>query len=70
MQPFPLSQVSSRPLFPGDGHVLLLSSGLLDLLAPASVAILAQQFDAREIKVLLDAVADRCSGPDQAASVR
>ena len=50
-------QIGSRPLQPGDGHVLLLSSGLLDLMPLASVAALVHQYETREIQMLLDAAA-------------
>lgn len=48
-------QVGSQTLHVGDGHVFLLSSGFLDLMAPLSAAALAQQFEPREMQALIDA---------------
>ncbi len=42
---------------PGDGHILLLSSGFLDLLPPASAASLAQHFPTSEVQGMLNAAA-------------
>ena len=48
-------EVGARPLTRGDSHVMLLSSGLLDLMTVASSAVLAHHFETREFQPLLDA---------------
>jgi hypothetical protein len=50
--------------------VLLLSSGLLDLMAPASVAVLAQQFDSKEMQALIDTAAAAAAVNESSATSR
>ncbi|GAX74869.1 hypothetical protein CEUSTIGMA_g2315.t1 [Chlamydomonas eustigma] len=47
-------EAGSRHLLPGEGNVLLLSAGYLDLMPVTSTAILAHHFPTRDIQALLD----------------
>ena len=48
-------KVGARPLTRGDSHVMMLSSGLLDLMPVSSAAVLAHHFETRDMQSLLDA---------------